>query len=161
MPATTPAQRPLAELPRAQPGERAYLRGLRRCDHTGRDKIISRPTSSYGTTSRTLSTRGIAGRNRHGACGTALEVTRHALYCPRSRPTFAADDAVLDFSMHNRVRRSVGFPRPPEPGSSRRLPDAPRGNDDSPRSKRLTLLGRSHAHRGAPGANTRPAIELN
>jgi hypothetical protein len=39
----------LAELTRAQPGERGYPGGLRRRDHTKHSKIISPVTSSYGT----------------------------------------------------------------------------------------------------------------
>lgn len=39
----------LAELPRAQPGERGYPAGLRRRDHTSHSKIISPMTSGYGT----------------------------------------------------------------------------------------------------------------
>jgi len=42
----------LAELPRAQPGERGYPGRLRRRDHTSHDKTISPVTSSYGTALR-------------------------------------------------------------------------------------------------------------
>lgn len=63
----------LAELPRAQPGERGYPGRLRRRDHTRHGKIISPVTSSYGT-ALTVST-GVPSRPTFAASAYSMTIT--------------------------------------------------------------------------------------
>lgn len=73
----------LAELPRAQPGERGYPGGFRCRDYTSHSEIISPVTSSYGTTSGGLPPGGSltgpllsSGGRRRGVRSGPLRPTR-------------------------------------------------------------------------------------